>query len=98
MITTSGFQTLTKIIQDTLKLDIDRHHVSYTVEKMATNHISIHRMTWFKGKIEIIDYKEVFYCKAFSSDFDERIKSAYESIHADIEDILARGNKPCSEQ
>lgn len=98
MITNSGFQTLTKIIQDTLRLDIDKHHVSYSVEKLVTNHISIHRSTWFKDKIGIIDYKEVFYCKVFYSDFDERIESAYESIHADIEDILARGNEPCSEQ
>lgn len=98
MITTSGFQTLTKIIQDTLKLDIDKHHVSYTIEKDCNNCISIHKCIWATYSIIITKHIDVFSCKACSEYFNEKIQSAYESIHADIEAILARGNEPCSEQ
>ena len=99
MVSTSGFQTITKIIEDISRLSLERDRITFSININETG-LSIMRYEWEQddsNSWRIVPDKDgsYVYCTIFGAlyqedGFDDIIADAHREIHEDIENILAK--------
>ena len=102
MVSASGFQTITKIIEDISRLSLERDRITFSIDCNESG-LSIMRYEWEQDGNEwrIIPDKDgehflhcVYFGAIYQEDgFDDIIADAYREIHEDIENILSAGKK-----
>lgn len=75
MITNDGYRTLTKIIREAIKLDVDKHGVSYEINITCVGSLQIYRAEWEGGNIKDMSkiYDRKLRDKYFSNDELNRV-------------------------